>query len=71
MAYTPELTQKYSGTLRRVAWAFEIPMTKAIEGLLDFITNYIDGKKICEACRDDSFCEQCPFNQNGHNAQLS
>ena len=71
MAYTPELTQKYSGTLRRIAWAFGIPMTRAIEGLFDYSTKYIDREKVCNACRDDSFCEQCPFNDNGNNSQAS
>lgn len=65
MAYTPELSQKYSGTLRRIAWAFKIPMTEAIEALFDFVSKFVDGKKVCEACRDRSFCEQCPFAHNG------
>jgi hypothetical protein len=61
MAYTPELSQRYSGTLRRIAWAFEIPMTQAIEGLLNYVTRFIDRNKVCEACRDNSFCERCLF----------
>ena len=71
MSYTPELNIKYSGTLRRIAWAFGIPMTRAIEGLFDHASKFIDGKKVCKACRDDSFCEQCPFNDNSHNSQSS
>ena len=71
MAYTPELNIKYSGTLRRIAWAYAIPMTRAIEGLFDYASKFIDSKKVCDACRDRSFCEQCPFNHNGQNSQLS
>ncbi|MBW1666966.1 MAG: hypothetical protein JRJ66_02715 [Deltaproteobacteria bacterium] len=62
MAYTPELSTKHSSILRRIAWAYGIPMTKAIECVLEFSTKFIDGKKVCEACRDKNFCEQCHFN---------
>lgn len=62
MAYTPELSQEHSGTLRRIAWALEVPMTKAMEEVFDYLGNVIDKKKVCESCRDDSFCKQCSFN---------
>lgn len=61
MAYTPELSQQHSGILRRIAWAFEIPMKKAIEGLLECSARFIDHKKVCGACRDKSFCMDCVF----------
>lgn len=71
MSYTPELNAKYSGTLRRIAWAFGIPMTKAIEGLFDHASKYIDGKKVCDACKDNSFCGQCPFSNSGQSSQTN
>jgi hypothetical protein len=49
MTYTPEMTMKSSRTLRRIAWALDMPMTKAIE-------------KVCQACRDRSKCSDCQFN---------
>ena len=64
MAYTPELSMKYSGALRRIAWAYGIPMTRAIEALFDYASKFIEGKKVCKACRDSSFCGQCLFRQN-------
>ena len=63
MAYTPELSQKRSGTLRRIAWALSMPMTEAIEEVFDYLNKVIDGKRVCEACKDDSFCENCVFNR--------
>ena len=65
MAYTPELSQAYSGTLRRIAWALEMPMTNAIEAVLDYAGKVVDSKKVCEACRDKNFCKRCPFNHDG------
>ena len=61
MAYTPELNQKHSGTLRRIAWALERPMTKTIEEVFDYVGKAIDNKKVCEACKDKSFCNLCVF----------
>ncbi len=62
MAYTPELSQKHSSTLRRIAWALETPMTKAIEHVFDYVSQVIDSKIVCEACRDKTRCETCGFN---------
>ena len=64
MAYTPELSQKYSGILRRIAWSLELPMTDAMEEVFDYVGKIIDSKKVCEACRDRTFCQECLFNQN-------
>ena len=61
MAYTPELSLRHSGILRRIAWAYEVPMTKAIEGIIEHTSRYIDARKVCTACRDRSFCEWCIF----------
>jgi len=70
MAYTPELTQNYSGALRRIAWALEMPMTKAIEEVLNYVGTVIESKKVCKACRDKSFCKDCLLNNNGKRRSL-
>ena len=59
MAYTPELTQKNSGDLRRIAWALGLPMTKTLARIMDHAGNIVDKKLICESCLDDSFCSDC------------
>ncbi|MBW2173225.1 MAG: hypothetical protein JRF64_00990 [Deltaproteobacteria bacterium] len=61
MAYTPELSLKYSRTLRRIAWALEMPMTQAIETVFDQVVTVTDPKKVCEACKDKSLCSECVF----------
>ena len=63
MAYTPELSLRHSGILRRIAWAYGVPMIRAIEGILEQTSKYIDGRKVCGACRDNSFCEFCLFRE--------
>jgi len=61
MAYTPELSQDYSGALRRIAWALELPMTTALEEVIFQIGREVDHGLICKSCRDNSFCERCLF----------
>lgn len=61
MAYTPELSKRDSGVLRRFAWGMGKPMTKATVELLEFLPHIIDKKKVCGNCRDKSFCKQCVF----------
>ena len=61
MAYTPELSQRHSAALRRIAWALGLPMTKTLEAIFDNLAETTDGKAICEACRDRSLCPHCIF----------
>jgi hypothetical protein len=65
MAYTPELSRTHSGALRRIAWAMEIPMTKAMVEIFEIVGDALDNDKICSACRDRSFCNDCLFKKNG------
>jgi len=62
MAYTPELTMKSSSTLRRIAWALNIPMTKAIEKVFEYLPKILDSKKVCQGCHDKTRCSGCGFN---------
>lgn len=65
MAYTPELNFCHSATLRRIAWAMDVPMTKAIGEVFDYIGNTLDPKKVCSKCRDKTKCRKCAFNRKG------
>ena len=52
MAYTPELSYQSSCTLRRIAWALEIPMTQAIDRVFDHMPLVLDKEKVCQGCKD-------------------
>jgi hypothetical protein len=67
MAYTPELTQHHSATLRRIAWSMQMPMTQAIGEVFDYLGNTLNPEKICSACRDKTKCASCAFNRKGAN----
>lgn len=62
MAYTPELSQRSSCTLRRIAWALQVPMTEAIDMVFDYIPVVLDKNRVCDGCRDKSRCNECEFN---------
>ena len=66
MAYTPELSDEASCTLRRIAWALNMPMTKALDIVMNVIPMIIDPKKICAGCRDKTRCADCCFSQDNH-----
>ena len=66
MAYTPELSDKSSCTLRRIAWFLNIPMTTALEQIVDVIPAFLDKGKVCKGCRDKSRCADCAFNKNNN-----
>jgi hypothetical protein len=63
MAYTPELSQRHSCTLRRIAWALGQPMTKTLESIFDWIGYTVNPQKVCELCRDKSACVECVFHR--------
>ncbi len=63
MAYTPELSQEHSCTLRRIAWALDTPMTKAMGLIFDHLSKTLDAGKVCEKCRDRTLCRECVFNR--------
>ena len=62
MAYTPELDLRHSRTLRRIAWSMDMPMTKAMSEIFDWLPEQMDKERICGRCRDRSLCDTCAFN---------
>jgi malate synthase len=64
MAYTPELSQKSSSMLRRIAWAVGKPMTITMEMIFEELPAFIKKQEICSKCRDKSLCSGCGFNTN-------
>ena len=63
LAYTPKLSYQSSCTLRRIAWALNIPMTQAIERVFEHMPVILDKEKVCQGCRDKTRCDDCAFNK--------
>ena len=67
MSYTPELSQRGSATLRRLAWFRGKPMSKTLEALLEATGRTMAEMRpgeVCTRCRDDRICAACPFNEH-------
>ena len=62
MVYTPELTMKSSRALRRIALALDMPITKAMEKIFEYLPEILDREKVCKGCRDKSRYPDCGFN---------
>ena len=62
MAYTPELNESSSATLRRIAWSLGQPMTRTLNAIFIKLPTLIDAQKVCENCKDRSACDICGFN---------
>ena len=70
MAYTPELSQRGSATLCRLAWHLQKPMTKALETLIELTATKmaeVRHGEVCKRCNDDRICEVCPFSNDQMN----
>ena len=64
MAYTPELSDEASCTLRRIAWAVNRPMTKTMDLIFtDLLLPLINREWVCERCRDSTRCALCAFSE--------
>lgn len=64
MAYTPELNETASATLRRIAWSLGQPMTKTMNAIFIKLPTMIDKEKVCKNCKDPSACDICGFSGN-------
>jgi hypothetical protein len=61
MSYCPNLSFPYSGAVRRLAWAFGMPMTRTLEEVIKTVPLLLDTSQVCEKCKDKKFCKQCVF----------
>jgi hypothetical protein len=62
MAYTPELSQIGSATLRRLAWSINKPMTETLEIVVEEYSKSKQSEQVCILCRDKTKCLNCIFN---------
>ena len=69
MAYTPELSQEGSSTLRRLAWALNKPMTQTLEIVVEEYSTAKKPEQACIYCRDKTKCDHCVFNNRKNNNQ--
>jgi len=60
--YTPQFSEKASVSIRRLAWAMDIHMTKAVELIVNELSLIFSSSDICPKCEDNTKCKTCAFN---------
>jgi len=59
--YTPKFSAKASITIRRLAWAFDLPMTKTVDLIINELSYIFSSSDICAKCKDKTECNSCAF----------
>jgi len=61
--YTPQFSEMACVTVRRLAWALNLSMPKAIDIIVKELSSAFSSSYVCPQCKDKSKCHLCGFNQ--------
>jgi len=61
--YSPQLSEKACITIRRLAWAFNVSMPKAIDIIINELSSAFSSSVVCPQCKDKTKCSICGFYQ--------
>jgi MoaA/NifB/PqqE/SkfB family radical SAM enzyme len=64
MVYTPRLDYLSSEMVRRLSWAFQLPMTKTIENIIKCYPLLIESSLVCNTCKERKICHKCIFSSS-------
>jgi hypothetical protein len=59
--YSPQFSALAAVSVRRLAWALDVPMTTAVDHMIRLLPSVVDPKKVCLACLDKTKCSACGF----------
>jgi len=62
--YSPDFSVSACVMLRRLAWAFDMPMTKTLDQIFQLLPSQVDGATVCLSCKDKSKCSVCGFSKH-------
>jgi hypothetical protein len=61
--YTPQFSDKATITVRRLAWALNLSMPKAVDAIISVLPSLFSSAVVCPQCKDKEKCNLCGFNQ--------
>jgi hypothetical protein len=61
--YTPRFSDTATITVRRLAWALDVHMTKAVDNIISVLPSLFSPELVCPKCKDKTKCKYCGFNQ--------
>jgi len=66
--YTPQFSSKATITVRRLAWALGVSMPKAVDKIINNLTEIFPSSEVCPLCKDSTKCKDCGFYQKENTA---
>ena len=61
--YTPQFRNRATVTVRRLAWALQVSMPKAVDRVVNALPSVFSPGVVCLACKDKTKCKLCAFSQ--------
>jgi len=61
--YSPQFSEMACVSVRRLAWALNVSMPKAVDIIVKELSSAFSSSVVCPQCKDKSKCEVCSFNQ--------
>jgi recombinational DNA repair protein RecR len=61
--YTPQFSNRATVTVRRLAWALQVSMPKAVDRVVNALPSVFSSSLVCSSCKDSTKCKLCAFNQ--------
>jgi len=65
--YSPQFSEMACVTVYRLAQVMEISMVDVVNIMVKLIPFYVDSKKVCLECPDNSKCHVCSLSQGKQN----
>jgi hypothetical protein len=59
--YTPQFSNRATVTVRRLAWALQVSMPKAVDRVVNTLPSVFSPSEICPLCKDSTKCKLCAF----------
>jgi hypothetical protein len=61
--YTPQFSPLATVTVRRLAWALQVSMPKAVDRAVNALPSIFPPSVVCPLCKDTTKCQLCAFSQ--------
>jgi hypothetical protein len=69
--YTPQFSNRATVTVRRLAWALQVSMPKAVDRAVAMLPSVFPSSLVCPLCKDNTKCTLCAFNQSAATEQAA
>jgi hypothetical protein len=61
--YSPQFSELAAVTVRRLAWALQVSMPKAVDSAVSALPSLFPPSLVCPLCKDATKCSLCAFSQ--------